>query len=132
VVRVRRERRRGEKVQQETAHFVASPDRSRAAAEAPLALAREHWGEVENGLHHVRDTTLQADRCTVFRGHAPQNLAAFRNAALNWLRRLGADNLAAQIRRSTRDSQRSSESRASCSRRWLRGACALAGRGLRG
>jgi hypothetical protein len=55
--------RHGEKIQRETTYFVTSSDCSRAAAEALLALGRRHWGEVENGLHHVRDTTLQEDRC---------------------------------------------------------------------
>lgn len=110
VVRLRRERRTGSgpdaKVQQGTAYFVTSPGRGRADARALLALARGHWGAIENGLHHVRDTTLGKVRCTVSRGHAPQNLAALRNATPNWLRRLGADNLAAKIRSFTRNSQR--------------------------
>jgi predicted transposase YbfD/YdcC len=80
--------------------------RERADAGQLLALARGHWGAIENGTHWVRDVTMDEDRCTIFRGHAPQNFAAFRNAALNWLRRTGTRNLAAKIRSLTRNSQR--------------------------
>ena len=73
---------------------------------ADIELVRDHWGAIENGVHWVRDVTLDEDRCPVCRGHAPQNLAAFRNAALNWLRRIGADNFAAKLCSFTRNSQR--------------------------
>jgi hypothetical protein len=71
-----------------------------------LTLGRGHWGAIENGLHWVRDVDLAEDRCTIFRGDAPQNLAAFRNAALNWLRLTGTSNLAATLRSFTRNAQR--------------------------
>jgi predicted transposase YbfD/YdcC len=90
----------------ETAYFVTSLRRRQADAKRLLQLARDHWAAIENGLHHVRDTTLDEDRCTIFRGHAAQNMAALRNTALNWLRRRGAVNLAASIRSFTRNSQR--------------------------
>jgi predicted transposase YbfD/YdcC len=106
VCRIHRERRIGKERQQETAYFVTSLTRDQADAERLLELSRRHWGCIENGLHYVRDKTLDEDRCTIFRGHAPQNLAAFRNAALNWLRQLGVDNMAATIRSFTRKPQR--------------------------
>ena len=106
VCRVVRERTiRGEKTT-ETAYYVTSLTRRRANAERLLELVRGHWRAIENGVHWVRDETLDEDRCTICRGHAPQNLAAFRNAALNWLRRLGTDNLAARLRSFTRNSLR--------------------------
>lgn len=106
VCRVVRERiLRGQR-QTETAYFVTSLSRSRADASRLEQLIRGHWGAIENGLHWVRDVTLGEDRCTICRGHAPQNLAAFRNAALNWLRSTGGGNLAARIRSFTRNSQR--------------------------
>lgn len=106
VCRVVRERIRHGRRETETAYYVTSLPRSRANATQLLALVRDHWGAIENGLHHVRDTTLDEDRCTIFRGHAAENLAAFRNTALNWLRHTGAVNLAATIRSFTRKSQR--------------------------
>ncbi len=101
-----RERRIRGKRETETAFYVTSLTPKQANATRLLKLSRSHWGAIENGLHHVRDTTLDEDRCTIFRGHAAENLATFRNAALNWLRQLGADNLASTIRSFTRNSQR--------------------------
>lgn len=106
VCRVVRERIQHGQRETETSYYVTSLPRSRAAADQLLALVRDHWGAIENGLHHVRDTTLDEDSCTIFRGHAPVNLAALRNAALNWLRHTGAVNLAATIRSFTRKSHR--------------------------
>lgn len=63
-----------------------------------LALARRHWGAIENELHYVRDETFGEDRSTIVRGNAPQNLAALRNAGLNWLRHQKIDNIAATLR----------------------------------
>ena len=76
--------------------------RSRASAETLLALARRHWGAIENGLHYIRDEAFGEDRSPIFRGHAPQNLAALRNAALNLLRQTGVDNITATLRSFTR------------------------------
>ena len=57
-------------------------------------------------MHYIRDEAFAEDRCTIFRGHAPQNLAALRNTALNLLRRLGFDKVTATLRRFTWNSQR--------------------------
>jgi hypothetical protein len=54
----------------------------------------------------VRDVVFDEDRCTIYRGHSPQNWATARNAALNFLRTLKIDNLAATIRSFTRNSLR--------------------------
>lgn len=51
-------------------------------------MSRAHW-EIENRLHWVRDVTLREDGCRVRSGHAPQVLAACRNAVLTLLHRLG-------------------------------------------
>lgn len=106
VGRIERRRTVHGKTHTETVYFVTSLSRRHATATQLLALARNHWGVIENRLHHVRDTTLDEDRCTIFRGHAPQNLAALRNTALNWMRYLKFDNIAATIRSFTRQSQR--------------------------
>lgn len=45
---------------------------------------RSHWSP--ESLHWVRDLTFGEDKCQVKRGHAPHNLAAFRNAAISLLR----------------------------------------------
>jgi hypothetical protein len=67
----------------------------------PVRLERRwrgHW-QIENGWHDVRDGTLGEDACQVRSGHAPSNLAACRNAALNLLRQAGVTNSAAALRR---------------------------------
>lgn len=82
----------------EVVYFVSSLSRERADATRLLQLVRNHWGSIENGLHYVRDEVLGEDRSTIFRGNAPHNLAALRNAALNWLRRNGTSKIAATLR----------------------------------
>ena len=66
---------------------------------------RGHW-TIENCLHYVRDETLGEDRCQVHSGHAPQALAAFRNAILSLLRFHGWSNIAAATRRYAEEPQR--------------------------
>ena len=46
----------------------------------------------------MRDEVLREDRSTIRTGHAPQNLAALRNAALSWLRVEGTDKISATLR----------------------------------
>lgn len=88
---------RGEK-KTEVAYFVTSLDRKQATADQLLATIRRHWGAIENGLHYVRDEAFGEDRSPIFRGHAPQNLAALRNAGLNVLRDLKINNVTATLR----------------------------------
>lgn len=98
VCQIRRERTIDGTTSVEVAYCVMSLSRSRASAEQLLALARQHWGAIENGLHYVRDEAFGEDRSPIFRGHAPQNLAALRNAGLNCLRQLKTDNITATLR----------------------------------
>ena len=51
-------------------------------------LWRGHW-TIENGVHDVRDVTLGEDGQHLYTGHAPQVLAALRNAVLNLVRAAG-------------------------------------------
>lgn len=71
---------------------------SRRAGDAALLLSRwrSHWSL--ESLHWVRDVTFGEDKCQVKRGHAPQNLAAFRNAAISLLRHRGHKEIAATLR----------------------------------
>ena len=59
---------------------------SRRPGDAALLLSRwrSHWSL--ESLHWVRDVTFGEDKCQVKCGYAPQNLAAFRNAAISLLR----------------------------------------------
>lgn len=59
---------------------------------------RGHWG-IENRSHYVRDVTMGEDASRVRTGSAPQVLAAFRNAAIGWLRLCKTENIAEALRR---------------------------------
>lgn len=96
----------GTKRETETVHYITSLPRTLAGPEDLLKLARDHWGAVENGLHYVRDEALGEDRSTIRSGHAPQNLAALRNAALNWLRSGGIDTISIILRSFARNPSR--------------------------
>ena len=49
-------------------------------------------------MHWVSDVSFGEDKCQVKLGHAPQNLAAFRNAAISLLRLAGRKEIAATLR----------------------------------
>lgn len=76
---IRRQRRVGGGVEQETVYGITSLSQERADPARLLALVRGHW-RIENCLHYVRDVTLGEDACRVRTGNAPQVLAALRNA----------------------------------------------------
>jgi predicted transposase YbfD/YdcC len=95
---IERERRLKGRVERETVYYITSLPRTLAGPEDLQKLARDHWGAIENGLHYVRDEVLGEDRSTIRSGHAPQNLAALRNALLNWLRAEGVDRISATLR----------------------------------
>ncbi|MFK7821516.1 MAG: ISAs1 family transposase [Planctomycetaceae bacterium] len=102
VCRVIRERYVRGKREREVAYYVTSLSRKQADAKRLLRLSREHWGSIENGLHYVRDETMDEDRCTICSGSAAENLATVRNAALNFLRLNKTSNFASRIRSFTR------------------------------
>lgn len=103
VCRIDRKRWLKDRCARETVYYITSLPRTLAGPENLLQLARDHWGAVENGLHWVRDAVLGEDRSTIFRGHAPQNLAALRNASLNWLRAEGTGTISATLRHFARN-----------------------------
>ena len=106
VIRIQRERTLKGHRQSEAAYYITSLPTRRANATRLLEVVRRHWGAIENGVHHVRDTTFDEDRCTIFRGDAPENLASLRNLALNWLRKAGIVKFASTIRSFSRKSER--------------------------
>jgi hypothetical protein len=81
----------------EVQYAITSASPQRADAALLLARWRDHWG-IENRLHWVRDVTFGEDQCQVKTGNAPQNLAAFRNAAITVLRLAGHREIAATLR----------------------------------
>lgn len=83
---------------EEWAYALTSLSPEQADAARLEQVWRGHW-QIENSLHYVRDVTLGEDACQVRADHAPANLAACRNAALNLLRQAGVTNVAAALRR---------------------------------
>lgn len=82
---------------EETQYAVTSTPRAQADAERLLAVWRGHWG-IENQLFYVRDVSMGEDASRIRKGHAPQVLAATRNAAVTLLRSLGIKNIAEGLR----------------------------------
>jgi predicted transposase YbfD/YdcC len=65
---------------------VTSLPATKADPDRLLALVRAHWG-IENRLHHVRDVSMDEDRCRVRAGG--RVLASIRNLALSLIRARG-------------------------------------------
>ena len=86
VARIWRERRIGDKVSTEVAYIVTSLDAAEAPPARLLALVRAHWG-IENRLHHVRDVSMDEDRCRARAGG--RALACLRNLTLAMIRGRG-------------------------------------------
>ena len=83
IVRVRRERRFADKVQQETAYYITSLD---ADAQQILQATRHHWS-IENSLHWVMDVTFREDDMRIRQGNSSQNMVVLRHIALNILKK---------------------------------------------
>jgi predicted transposase YbfD/YdcC len=88
VCRITRERIVRAKKTIETVYAITSLTADQAGPSELLGLSRAHWG-IENRLHYVRDVSCREDQARAHAGNAPQVLAAFRNAALTLIRRLG-------------------------------------------
>jgi predicted transposase YbfD/YdcC len=75
------------------------------ASPARLAdLIRGHWA-IE-ALHHLRDVTFAEDASQVRTGSGPHVMATLRNLVIGLLSRAGPVNVAAALRRHTRDPRR--------------------------
>lgn len=86
-VRIERTRIIGGKTSIEVAYLITSLAAHEAGPERLLALNRAHWG-IENRLHHVRDVSLNEDRCRVRAGARP--LAGLRNLVTWMIRKTGS------------------------------------------
>lgn len=83
---------------QATRYFITSVPRTLAGATTLQNWGRGHW-TVENKSHYVRDVSFDEDASRIRKGSGPQVMAAFRNAAIGFLRASGVDNIAAALRR---------------------------------
>ena len=81
----------------EVQYVITSVPRSQASADQLLDWWRGHW-RIENQLHWVRDVVFGEDTCRIQTGAAPQNMAAFRNAGISFLRFLGCSQIAKTLR----------------------------------
>jgi hypothetical protein len=97
VCRVERVVKCGGQERREVAYAITSAGPEWAGAAALLDCWRGHWG-IENRLHWVRDVTFGEDASRIRTGAAPQVMAALRNAAVGFLRLLGATNIAEALR----------------------------------
>lgn len=86
IARLTRTRETGGKTSIETVYLITSLPAAEAPPERLLDLNRAHWG-IENKLHHVRDVSMDEDRCRV-RGGA-RALSGVRNAVLGIIRQSG-------------------------------------------
>jgi hypothetical protein len=86
------------KTSREVRYFITSVPRPQAGAGLLLRYVRGHWS-IENRSHHVRDTTFAEDASQIRKGTGPETMAAFRNAAIGFLRATGVENIAAALRR---------------------------------
>jgi predicted transposase YbfD/YdcC len=68
-----------------------------AIPERILKLKRGHW-TIENGLHYVKDVTMEEDKSTVHADNGPKIMAALRNTVVSLLRRAGFSTIAARMR----------------------------------
>jgi len=66
-------------------YAITSLSRELVTLEQVESVWRRHW-TIENQLHYVRDVSFGEDACQIHSGHAPQALAALRNAILALLR----------------------------------------------
>ena len=85
--RLTRTREIAGRVSTETVYLVTSLPATQASPDRLLALNRAHWA-IENKLHHVRDVSMDEDRCRVRAG--ARALAGVRNATLAIIRRSGS------------------------------------------
>ena len=83
IVRVRRERRVGEKVSHETAYYISSLP---ADATQLLQAIQHHWA-IENSFHWVMDVTFAEDYSRIRTEDSAENMAVLRSLALNLLKR---------------------------------------------
>lgn len=81
VVRIRSQRRIGEKQTTEDRYYIASI----IQAKLILTATRFHWG-IENKVHRVLDVVFDEDRCRSRKDNSAENFSTLRRIALNLLR----------------------------------------------
>lgn len=83
IVMVESTRAMREKTTTETRYFISSHKKLDATFMAKAI--RGHW-QIENGLHHVLDVSMDEDTCRLRKKHGAENFSRLRRIALNKLR----------------------------------------------
>jgi predicted transposase YbfD/YdcC len=84
IVRVQRQRRVADAIQQQTAYYISSLEE--ADAHTLLSATRFHWA-APNSLHWVLDVIFREDQSRIRLGHAAHNMAILRQMALNVIKK---------------------------------------------
>lgn len=83
IIRVRRERRDGQKITHEIAYYISSLTTS---ASRIVDATQHHWA-IENSFHWVLDVTFNEDASRIRIGESAENMGVLRTLALNILKR---------------------------------------------
>lgn len=97
ILKLERTVRIGDETTATTSYAVTSVPPGQYSPAQWIAIWRGHWG-IENRCFYIRDVTLHEDDSRLRTGHAPRNMATFRNAILTLLRALGITNVAHALR----------------------------------
>lgn len=90
------------KTSTETVFGLTSHTPPTANAALLLSFNRGHWS-IENGCHYVLDWNWDEDRCTLRKGHGPENLTALRRFAIGVIKSKTKDSVASTIQRLARN-----------------------------
>ncbi|MGW2588191.1 ISAs1 family transposase [Streptomyces virginiae] len=96
IVRHRVDTRTGKR-SRETVYVITDLTSPQASPERIAKTVRAQW-VIENRLHFVRDTAFREDASKIRTGHGPENMATLRSFAINALRAVGHNNMAAGLR----------------------------------
>ena len=91
-------KRHGKEPSREVAYAITRVPTECAGPATLLGWWCGHWG-IENRSHYVRDVSMGEDASRISSGAALQVMAAFRNAAVGFLRCRGVVNVAEALRR---------------------------------
>lgn len=72
-------------VSRETVYGITSRTPEEASPEKILNIVRGHW-TIENGCHYILDWNFDEDRCTIRKGHGPENIARLRRFAIGLIK----------------------------------------------
>ena len=88
----------------EMAYGLTSHSPLSANAEQVLKFNRDHWG-VESH-HYILDWNWNEDRCTIRKGHGPENITCLRRFATGLIKSISKDSVASTIEKLARNVRR--------------------------